>query len=80
MVDVTMTPKPPKVIGKEVCLRAKNLFRLSKDPRPKRHLNILWKEESKEIKDFMKVEDGGVHSKKYDECCTKKRVKIPKAT
>jgi hypothetical protein len=34
---------------------------------------------SKEIKDFMKVEDGGVHHKRYDGCYTKQRVKIPKA-
>jgi hypothetical protein len=27
----------------------------------------------------MKVEEGGVHCKKYDGCCTKQWVKIPKA-
>jgi hypothetical protein len=56
MVDVNMSPTPPKVIGKEVCLRAKGPSELSNDPRPKRHPNILWKEESKEIKDSMKVD------------------------
>jgi hypothetical protein len=53
--------------------------RLLKDPGPKRHPNILWKEESKEIKDFMKVEDGNVHYKRYDGHCTKQQIKIPKA-
>jgi hypothetical protein len=71
MVDVDMSPMPLKVIGREVCLRAKGPFGLSKDPGPKRSPNILWKEESKEIKDFMKVEDGGVHRKKYNGHCTK---------
>jgi hypothetical protein len=54
MVDVNMNPTPLKVIGKDACLRTKNLSKLSKDPRPKRRPNILWKEELKEIKDFMK--------------------------
>jgi hypothetical protein len=45
MVDVDMNPTPPKVIGREVCLQVKSLFRLSKDPRPKRHPNILWGKE-----------------------------------
>jgi len=66
MVDVNMNPTPLKVIRKEVCLQVNSSFRLSKDPIPKRHSNILWKEESNEIKDFMKVEDGGVHHKRYD--------------
>ncbi len=44
---------------------------LSKDPRPKRRRNILWKEESKEIRDSMKLEDGGVHRKRYNGRCTK---------
>ncbi len=66
-----MNSTPPKVIGKEAYLQAKRLSRLSKNPKPKRHPNILWKEESKEIKDFMKVENGGVHHKKYDGRCTK---------
>ncbi len=59
-----MNLMPLKVIGKEVCLQVKGPFKLSKDPRPKRHLNILWKEELKEIRDFMKVEDGGLHRKR----------------
>jgi hypothetical protein len=45
MVDVDMNPTPPKAIGREVCLQVKGLFRLSKDPRPKRHPNILWGKE-----------------------------------
>ncbi len=66
-----MSLMPPNVIQKEICLRAKGLSGLLKDHGPKRHPNILWREESKEIKDFMKVEDGGVHCKRYDGCCTK---------
>jgi hypothetical protein len=40
-----MNLMPPKVIGKEVCLQTKGLYGLSKDPRPKNHLNILWRNE-----------------------------------
>jgi hypothetical protein len=47
MVDVNMSPMPPKVIGKEACLRAKGPFGLSKDLGPKRHPNILWRENQK---------------------------------
>jgi hypothetical protein len=36
-------------------------------------------EESKEIKDFMKVENGSVHHKRYDGCYTKQPIRIPKA-
>ncbi len=71
MMDVNMNLTPLTVIGKEACLRTKGLSRLSKDLGPKRCPNTLWKEESKEIKDFMKVENGGVHRKKYNGCCTK---------
>jgi hypothetical protein len=79
MVDVNMSPTPPKVIGREACLWTKGRFGLSKDLGPKRCPNTLWKEESKEMKDFMKVEDGSVHHKRYDERCTKQRIRIPKA-
>jgi hypothetical protein len=75
-----MNLTPLKVIGREACLRTKGLLRLSKDLGPKRHPNTLWREESKEIKDFMKVEDGGVHCKRYYGRCTKQRIIIPKAT
>ncbi len=71
MVDVDMSSMPSKVIGKEACLQAKGLSRLLKDLGLKRHPNILWREESKEIMDFMQMEDGGVHRKRYDGCCTK---------
>jgi hypothetical protein len=37
------------------------------------------REESKEIRNSVKVENGGVHYKRYNGCCTKQRVKIPKA-
>jgi hypothetical protein len=56
MVDVDMSLTPLRVIGKEVCLRAKGLYGLSKDLGPKRHPNTLWREKSKEIRDFTKVE------------------------
>jgi hypothetical protein len=39
MVDVDMNPTLPKVIRKEVCLRAKSYYGLSKDPEPKRLAN-----------------------------------------
>jgi hypothetical protein len=42
--------------------------------------NILWREKSKEIRDFMKVEDGSVHCKIYDRRCMKQGVRITKAT
>jgi hypothetical protein len=78
MVDVNMNLTPSKVIGKEVCLQTKSSFRLSKDLRPKKRPNTLWKEESKEIKKIMKVENGSVHRKRYDGHCTKEQVRIPK--
>ncbi len=80
MVDVDMNPMPPKIIGKKTCLQTRGLFGLLKDPRPKRHPNIWRMQTLKEIKDFVKVEDGGVHHKRYDGCCTKQQIKIPKAT
>jgi len=55
MVDVDMNSTPLKIIRRETFLQAKGPYRLSKDPRPKRRQNTLWREESKEIKDFMKV-------------------------
>ncbi len=75
-----MSPMPPKVIGKEACLRIKGHYGLSKDPGPKRCPNILWREESNGVRDSMKVEDEGVHRKRYDGRCTKQRIRIPKAT
>ncbi len=78
MVDVNMNPIPPKVIGREDCLWPKGPSGLSKDFKPKRRSNTLWKEQSKEIRDFMKVENGGVHCKKNDGCWTKQWTKIPK--
>jgi len=71
MMDVNMSPTPPKVTRREVCLRTKGPFGLSKDLGPNKHPNILWKEKSKEIKDFMKVEDGGAHRKRYNGGYTK---------
>jgi hypothetical protein len=66
-----MSSTPSKVTRKEACLQAKGPFKPSKDLRLKRCLNILWKEELKEIMDFMKLEGGGVHYKIYNGCCTK---------
>jgi hypothetical protein len=58
MVDVDVSLMPPKVIGKEVYLWTKGLFGLSKDFGPKRCPNIWKREKSKEIRNFVKVEDG----------------------
>jgi hypothetical protein len=49
---------------KEACLKVKGPSKLSKDPRPKKRPNTWRREESKEIKDFVNVEDGGVHHKR----------------
>jgi len=78
MVDVDMSLTPLKVIRRETCLWTRGPFGLSKDPRPKRCPNIWRTEESKEIKVFVKVEDGSVHHKKYDGHCVKQWIKIPK--
>ncbi len=50
-----MNSTPPRVIGKGVYLRAKGPFGLSKDLGPKTHPNILWREKTKEIRDYMKM-------------------------
>jgi hypothetical protein len=36
--------------------------------------------ESKEIRDFMKMENGSMHRKRYDGRCMKQKIKILKAT
>jgi hypothetical protein len=69
MMVVGMSVMPLRVIGKEICLQVRGLFKLSKDLGPKRHLNV-WKE-SKETREFMKVEKGGVHHNRYDDHCKK---------
>ncbi len=66
-----MNSTPLKIIGREACLPAKGPFGLLKDPASKRRPNILWREKSKEIRDFMKVENGGVHRRKYNGGCMK---------
>ncbi len=73
-----MSPTPPKVIGREACLQAKGPSKLLNFFKPNKRPNILWREESKEIRDFMKVEDGGVHRKKYNKHYTKQKIRIPK--
>jgi hypothetical protein len=55
---------PSKVIGREACLQVRSPSKLSKDLGPKRCPNICKREESREIKDSVKVENGGVHHKK----------------
>jgi hypothetical protein len=57
MVVINMNSLPSKITGKEACLWTKGPFRLSKDHRPKNHPNTWKKEEPKEIKAFVKVED-----------------------
>ncbi len=68
MVDVDMSPMPLKVIGRQAYLQAKGLSRLLRDLGPKKRPNTLWKEKSKEIKNSMEMENGGVHRKRYDAC------------
>jgi len=80
MVDVNMNLTQLKVIGKDICLQAKTPFRLLNNLKPKRCLNIFKGEEPKEIKNFMKVEDGSMHCKRYNGYCTKQQIIIPKAT
>jgi len=77
-MDVDMNPTPPKVIGKAVCLQAKGLFGLSKDLGPKKCQNSWKAKKSKEIKDFMKVENGSVHHKKFNGQCIKQQIRLPK--
>jgi hypothetical protein len=66
-------------LGGKFIYEIKVLLGYQRTPGPKRRPNILWREASKEVKDSMKVEDGGVHHKRYDGCYTKQQVKIPKA-
>jgi hypothetical protein len=47
MMDMNMNPTPPKVIGRDVYLQTKGPYGLSKDLKPKRCPNILWKEKSR---------------------------------
>jgi hypothetical protein len=71
MVAIDMNPMLSKVIKINICLWVRGPSRLSKDLGSKKCLNILKREESKEMKDSFKVEEGGVHCKKYDGQCTK---------
>jgi hypothetical protein len=57
-------------LGGRLVYKLKVFLGLSKNPKPKRHPNTLWREESKEVKDFMKVENGSVHYRRYDGYCT----------
>jgi hypothetical protein len=66
-----MRPISPKAVGRQACLRTKNPPKLLKDLRPKKRLNILMKEESKEVRDSMKTEDGSVHRNRYNGHCMK---------
>jgi hypothetical protein len=71
MVAIGMNLMPQKVIRKKIYLRVKSLFGLSKDSRLKRRLNTWKKEKSKEMNDFMKVEEGSVHRKRNAGHCMK---------
>jgi hypothetical protein len=71
MVTVGLSLMPSKVIGRKVFLWARAPFGLSKDHGPKVHPNISRRKESKEMKDSTKVEEEGVHRKKYDGRCMK---------
>jgi hypothetical protein len=78
MVAISMSSMLLKVIGKETCLRVKSLWAI----KGSWTLNLItWtKDELKEIKDSIKVENGGVHHKKYDGRYMKQWVKIQNAT
>ncbi len=78
-MNINMSLMPPKVIMKEACLRAEGPFGLSKDLRPKRCPNILWRGESKKAKDCMKVEDGSVHCKRYVGCSMNNKLEFQRS-
>jgi hypothetical protein len=82
MVVVYMSMMPLKAIRREACLQVRSPYGLvlSKDPIPKMHPNTWRKEESKDAKKSMKVEEGSVHHNKYNGCCMNQWIKIPKAT
>jgi hypothetical protein len=80
MVVISKNLAQLKVIKKEMCLQAKGPSKLSKFFGPKRHPNTWRQKETKELKDFMKVEKGGVHCKRIDGPCMKQCIQIPKAT
>jgi hypothetical protein len=77
MVVVNMNPMSLKVIGREACLCARGPLSLSKDFGPKK---CPKEEESKKMKDFMKVEERSVHCKKYEGHCMTQRIRISKFT
>jgi hypothetical protein len=64
MVVVSMNLMPPNMIGRKACLWLRGPFGLSKNLGPKKRPNTRNKDESKEIRVSMKVEEGGVHCKK----------------
>jgi hypothetical protein len=66
-----MSLMPSKVIKINICLWVRGPFRLSKDLGRTKCLNIFKREESKEMKNFFKVEEEGVHCKRYDGHCMK---------
>jgi hypothetical protein len=51
-------------LGKKACLWVRGPFELSKNLGPTRWPNTRKRDESKEIRVSMKVEEGGVHRKK----------------
>ncbi len=80
MVVVGMRPMPPKAIEIKAYLQARSFSKLSKDHGPKRHPNTWRREESKEIRDSMKMENGSVHRIRYNGYCMKQWIRIPKVT
>jgi hypothetical protein len=80
MVVVGMSSIPLRVIRRETCLWTKGPLKLSKNPRPKRCPNVWKREDSKEITEFMKVEEIGVQRNKHDGYCAKQWIIIPKVT
>jgi hypothetical protein len=82
MVVVYMNLMPSIAIRREACLRVRSPFglTLSKHFEPKRHPNTWKKEESKDARKSMKVEEGSVHHNRYNGCCMNQWIEIPKAT
>jgi hypothetical protein len=71
MVIINMNSMSQKIIGRKTCLLTRGFFKLSRDFESKKHSNTWRKEESKQIKDFIKLKKGSVHRKRYDGHCTK---------
>jgi len=71
MVAISMSLMLLKVIRKEVCLQGKSPSCYQRIMDPRGAQTFEGKRKSKEIKNLVKVEKGGVHYKKYDGSCMK---------